>query len=105
MDEMRRDFSMATGALSPACKDLSVNRTTEIRRGATSWPIVVVMLSAVMLVLLIASMGVRPSREAAITSVEQEPLIVYCAASNKSGVEAVRQDYEREFGTPVRVQF
>lgn len=105
MDEMRRDFSIATGALSRACKDLSVNRTTEIRRGATSWPIVVVMLSAVILVLLIASMGVRPSREAATTSVEQEPLIVYCAASNKSVMEAVREDYEREFGTPVRVQF
>jgi molybdenum ABC transporter molybdate-binding protein len=34
-----------------------------------------------------------------------EPLIIYCAASNKSVFEAIRADYEREYKTPLHVQY
>jgi molybdenum ABC transporter molybdate-binding protein len=34
-----------------------------------------------------------------------KPLIIYCAASNKSVFEAIRADYEREYGTPVHAQY
>jgi molybdate transport system substrate-binding protein len=34
-----------------------------------------------------------------------EPLVVYCAASNKSVLEAIRADYEKAFGTPLQVQY
>jgi molybdenum ABC transporter molybdate-binding protein len=33
------------------------------------------------------------------------PLVVYCAASNKGVMEAVRAAYEKEFGTPLEIQY
>ena len=35
----------------------------------------------------------------------KEPLVVYCAASNKSVLEAIRADYEREYKTPLQIQY
>ncbi len=34
-----------------------------------------------------------------------EPLLVYCAASNRAVVEAIRQDYEAETGQTITLQF
>ncbi len=34
-----------------------------------------------------------------------EPLVIYCAASNKSVLEAIRSDYERDYKTSVQVQY
>jgi len=34
-----------------------------------------------------------------------EPLLVYCAASNRAVMEAVKSDYEAEFGVPVNMQY
>lgn len=34
-----------------------------------------------------------------------EPLTILCAASNRGVMEAVRRDYERDFGIPVHVQY
>ncbi len=39
------------------------------------------------------------------SAANQQPLIVYCAASNKSVLESIRQAYEAEFKAPVQVQF
>src|SRR5687767_13048282 len=33
------------------------------------------------------------------------PLVVFCAASNRAVMAAVRADYEAEFGVPVNVQY
>ncbi|HUQ70324.1 MAG TPA: molybdate ABC transporter substrate-binding protein, partial [Planctomycetaceae bacterium] len=33
------------------------------------------------------------------------PLVVFCAASNRAVMEAVRADYEAEFGVPINVQY
>lgn len=34
-----------------------------------------------------------------------EPVSIFCAASNRAVMEAVRQDYEAEFGVPVHIQY
>ncbi|MBI5757707.1 MAG: substrate-binding domain-containing protein [Planctomycetales bacterium] len=34
-----------------------------------------------------------------------EPLVIYCAASNKSVLEAIRRDYERDYKTPLQIQY
>ena len=34
-----------------------------------------------------------------------QPLIVYCAASNKSVIEAIRADYENKFQVPLQIQY
>ncbi|MHC4874980.1 MAG: molybdate ABC transporter substrate-binding protein [Planctomycetota bacterium] len=34
-----------------------------------------------------------------------EPIAIFCAASNRAVMEAVREDYEAEFGVPVHVQY
>ncbi|MGH7134590.1 MAG: molybdate ABC transporter substrate-binding protein, partial [Pirellulales bacterium] len=78
------------------------------RRGASSWPVIVVVSSLLLLGLLVASLVERPSKpfakETGASSSEQ-PLMVYCAASNRGVMEAVRSDYEKEFGIPVEVQY
>lgn len=33
------------------------------------------------------------------------PLVVYCAASNRAVMDAVRDDYQREYGTEIQVQY
>ena len=33
------------------------------------------------------------------------PIMLYCAASNKSVVEVIRQDYQRETGRQVQIQY
>lgn len=34
-----------------------------------------------------------------------QPLVVYCAASNKSVMEAIRADYEAKYKTPLQIQY
>jgi len=78
------------------------------RRGASSWPVLVVIATLVILGLLIASLVERPSSPVAnqtgASSAEQS-LMIYCAASNREVMEAVRADYEQDFGIPVQVQY
>jgi molybdate transport system substrate-binding protein len=38
-------------------------------------------------------------------STASQPLVVYCAASNKGVMEAIRADYEREFKTELQIQY
>lgn len=75
------------------------------RRGAAAWPIVAMVASLLILALLVASLVERPApRESGQRPVES-PLIVYCAASNRSVFEVVRKDYEKEYGVPLQVQY
>lgn len=58
--------------------------------------------------LLIVSLVERPARPVASESganSAEPPLMIYCAASNRGVMEAVRADYEQEFGIPVQVQY
>lgn len=68
----------------------------------------VAVATLLLLGLLVASLVERPSspaeRERGASSAEPS-LMVYCAASNRGVMEAVRADYEKEFGIPVQVQY
>jgi molybdate transport system substrate-binding protein len=72
------------------------------RRGSVARPIIAVLVSLALLGVLAAALIERP---AAKTTTSSQPLVVYCAASNKSVLEAIRADYEREFKTPLQVQY
>ncbi len=48
----------------------------------------------------------EPSRSGASGSGDQtEPLVLFCAASNRAVMESVRADYEKEFGVPIDIQY
>jgi molybdate transport system substrate-binding protein len=70
----------------------------------------VILGSLVVLAVLVASMfnlgpSVGQTSTAGGKSSPSQPLVVYCAASNKSVIEAIRADYEREYGTPLQMQY
>lgn len=57
-------------------------------------------------VALLAVVGGLAARSGSVSSAGgSEPLVMLCAASNRGVMEAVRRDYEREFGIPVHVQY
>lgn len=35
----------------------------------------------------------------------EDPIVLYCAASNRAVMEQIRADYEAEYGTPVQIQY
>jgi len=45
------------------------------------------------------------SRPDASSNSQSRPLMLFCAASNRAVVEAIRADYEKEFGRTVQVQY
>ena len=74
-----------------------------LRRGSANRTILVLISSLVALGVLVASVVDRRPRADGISKKEnQEPLVVYCAVSNKGVLEAIRADYEKEFGRPCR---
>jgi molybdenum ABC transporter molybdate-binding protein len=60
-------------------------------------------LLVALLVSLVRSPKVPPKNENPAKVIE--PLIVYCAASNKSVLEAIRGDYERDYKVPLQIQY
>lgn len=81
------------------------------RRGGVSWPLVIVVASLGLLSVLITSLlfvspVTRPAAEGVPAGPPvSPPLVVYCAASNRAVMEAVRQDYQAEIGVEVQVQY
>jgi len=76
------------------------------RRGWINRQILAILASLALLGLLAASLIERPAKSTPSTQDDsREPLVVYCAASNKSVIEAIRADYEKEFGTPLQIQY
>lgn len=73
------------------------------RRGWINRQIVMILGALAILLVLVAAVIDRPI--AAVKVSGSQPLIVYCAASNKGVLEAIRADYEREFGTPLQIQY
>src|SRR5687768_13264928 len=74
------------------------------RRGFISRPVLAILVSLGLLGVLVAAVVDRqPSSKKAGSNAE--PLVVYCAASNKSVLEAIRADYEKAFGTPLQIQY
>lgn len=58
-----------------------------------------------LLAVLIASLVYSSKTGPGTSAAKREPLVIYCAASNKSVMEAVRADYEREFGVELQIQY
>ncbi len=89
---------------------LKTHRLTGTRRGWINRQLLVILASLVVLVLLVAGLfNLGPS--AGQSSVggapgkQGQPLVVYCAASNKSVMEAIRADYEQQYKTPLQIQY
>jgi molybdate transport system substrate-binding protein len=76
---------------------------TARRRGAINRPLLAVLGSLALLGLLAANLIDRSSPVSATGP--QEPLVIYCAASNRSVLEAIRADYERAYGRPLQIQY
>lgn len=71
------------------------------RLGLFVRPMILVLASLAALALLAANLRSRPTPAPG----GSQPLVVFCAAANKSVMEAIRQDYEQAYGTPVQVQY
>ena len=56
------------------------------------------------LVVLIGSVFLLSQSKSPSTG-QSEPLVLFCAASNRAVVDAIRADYKKEFGREVQVQY
>lgn len=85
-------------------------RTTH-PRGAIDRTLLIAVASLVVLGLLIyALVAFKPpigptTNPPVVAGKKVQPLVIYCAASNKAVIEAIRQDYEREFKVPLEIQY
>lgn len=79
------------------------------RRGFVDRTLLVIVGSLVALVLLVVTLLWKPTGKPlgnqADGQQQAQPLVIYCAASNKSVIEAIRRDYEREFQVPLELQY
>jgi molybdenum ABC transporter molybdate-binding protein len=78
------------------------------RRGMMKWQLLIIFGSLAALVALTVSL-LRSGPDATQADTRggkaAEPLIVYCAASNKSVIEAIRADYEARYKVPLQIQY
>ena len=78
------------------------------RGGSLKWQLAVILASLAALGLLIFGLIERePSSQGDQNQTGEtgQPLVIYCAASNKSVMEAIRADYEARFKVPIQVQY
>ena len=80
------------------------------RHGFVDRTLVIAVGSLVVLAFLIYALVAfkpqfGPAGTQPITGKKTQPLVIYCAASNKSVIEAIRADYEREFQVPLEIQY
>ena len=87
----------------PLSPSRAVQDADSIRLGGVARSVVVMLVSLVLLGALVASMVRSPKPEGPTKA--SEPLVIYCAASNKSVLEAIRADYERDYKTPLQIQY
>ena len=66
-----------------------------------------VVLAGLLLLLLRPEPEHRPNPGAAgaASKPSNEPLIVFCAASNRPVLEAIKADYEDEFGVTMQIEY
>jgi molybdenum ABC transporter molybdate-binding protein len=64
-----------------------------------------IVASLAILAVLAFSLLDRGSATTQQQGTAKEPLVVYCAASNKSVIEAIRADYEAKYKTPLQIQY
>jgi molybdate transport system substrate-binding protein len=86
---------------------LSMQRSpqTKLRRGMISRQILAIFASLILLGVLVASLVDRGPSGTPSQNQATQPLVVYCAASNKSVMEAIRADYEEKYKTELQIQY
>lgn len=67
-------------------------------------PIMIASLVVIAALFMLLANG-DSSREQDFSSGDGQPLMLYCAASNRAVMEAIRADYEKEFGSSVQIQY
>ena len=77
--------------------------TPRCRAGFIRGSVAAMLASLVALGALAAMLVPRPQQQDRTAA--PEPLVIYCAASNRSVIEAIRRDYERDYQTKLHVQF
>jgi len=89
-----------------------IRRPAYPRAGAAATLVLVMLASLLVLVLLAVALmrgetGFPGASNGEVANAEGagESLVVYCAASNKSVIEAIRRDYEAAFGRAVTIQY
>ena len=76
------------------------------RRGSLKWQLLIVCASlAAIAALVVGLMQGGPPRQPTGGGENAQPLIVFCAASNKSVIEAIRADYEKQYNVPLQMQY
>ncbi|HUE75046.1 MAG TPA: substrate-binding domain-containing protein [Pirellulaceae bacterium] len=80
-------------------------RRIEKRSGWIKRQLLVILASLVVLGVLAASLIDRGPSAGKSQGGTPHPLIVYCAASNKSVMEAIRADYEDRYQVPLQIQY
>ncbi len=86
------------------------SRVSKVRCGAVDRTLLAIVASLVALVLLVVTLlwnkpTVTPAGGQPAARKKAQPLLIYVAASNKSVIEAIRRDYEREFQVPLEIQY
>jgi molybdenum ABC transporter molybdate-binding protein len=88
------------------CRYGRPSRHAARRRGSLKWQLLIVCASlAAIAALAVAMMQGGPARPPTTGGENAQPLIVFCAASNKSVIEAIRADYERKYNVPLQMQY
>ena len=83
-------------------------RRRKARRGWIKRQLAVILASLAVLSLLIASLFYGEQKAGPSSQKPGEnrsPLVVYCAASNKSVMEAIRAQYEQQYEVPLQIQY
>ena len=85
---------------------VSRQRLIRKRRGWLNRQVLVMLAS---LLVLVALAAILIDREPAVSNQSSgpapQPLVVYCAASNKSVMEAIRADYAKKYKVPLQIQY
>ncbi len=99
-----RNFLPLESSLNPPhAKPKARTASGRLRRGGSSWPVLAMVTSLAILGLLVVTLTRRPA--ATTQAGAPEPLVIYCAASNKSVFEEIRRDYEKDYGATLYVQY
>lgn len=67
--------------------------------------ILAMLASLVVLIGVMGSLMMSNRSTLAPDDSSNEPILLYCAASNRAVIEAIRSDYEEEFGRTVHIQY
>jgi molybdate transport system substrate-binding protein len=90
-------------SLVASCEGATSSAAGPNRCGSANREVIAIVASIALFVILAAQLIPRtPTTDIQST---RPPLVVYCAASNKSVLEAIRRDYEQEFDTALQIQY